>query len=69
MKDRKWYLLWATSDVMENYDNLPISLFVEDKDSPDPREHYFDYDNLPKDKIVLVEADLVLDAFGELNIL
>jgi hypothetical protein len=54
---------------MENYDNLPISLFVEDKDSPDPREHYFDYDNLPKDKIVLVEADLVLDAFGELNIL
>ena len=69
MKDRKWYLLWATSDVMENYDNLPISLFVEDKDSPDPREHYFDYDNLPKDKIVLVEVDLVLDAFGELNIL
>lgn len=69
MKDGKWYLLWATADIMNDYDNLPISFFDEDKDSTNQREHYFDYDNLPKDKIVLVEVDLVLDAFGELNIL
>jgi hypothetical protein len=69
MKDGKWYLLWATADIMNDYDNLPISFFDEDKDSTNQREHYFDYDNLPKNKIVLVEVDLVLDAFGELNIL
>ena len=69
VKDGKWYLLWATADVMDNYNNLPISIFDEDKDPTDQREHYFDYDNLPKDKIILVEVDLVLDAFGELNVL
>ena len=66
MKDKKWYLLWADASVMSNYESLP---FVFDEIKDDTREHYFDYDNLPKDKIILVETSLELDAFGDINLL
>lgn len=66
VKEGKWYLLWATSNVMNVYDNIPISF---DDDGPaEMREHYFEYDNLPKDEIILVEVSLILDAFGDLNL-
>lgn len=66
MKDEKWYLLWADGSVMTNYESLP---FVFNDNMEDPRRHYFDYDNLPKDKIILVEISLELDAFENINFL
>lgn len=66
MKDEKWYLLWADGSVMTNYESLP---FVFDDNVEDARRHYFEYDNLPKDKIILVEISLELDAFEDINLL
>ena len=66
MKDEKWYLLWADGSVMTNYESLPV---VFDDSVEDARRHYFEYDNLPKDKIILVEISLELDAFEDINFL
>ena len=66
MKDEKWYLLWVDGSVMTNYESLP---FVFDDNGEDARRHYFEYDNLPKDKIILVEISLELDAFEDINLL
>lgn len=66
MKGKKWYLLWADASVMTNYESLP---FAFDDSVEDARRHYFEYDNLPKDKIILVEISLELDAFEDINFL
>lgn len=61
-KDGEWFLLWALPDIMSGYRLLPNSI------SDEERKNYFKYDNLPKDKIILVEVDLVLEEYGQLNL-
>ena len=73
MKDGRLYVLWAAASVMIGYDNLCtvgggwVASSMEK--NRDIREHYFDYDNLPKDKIILIEAELLLDEFKGINVL
>ena len=61
-KDGEWFLLWALSDIMAGYNLLPNGI------SDEEQKNYFKYDNLPKDKIILVEVDLVLEEYGQLNL-
>lgn len=64
-KDGEWFLLWAHPDVMAGYNLLPISISDEEDEE---RKNYFKYDNLPKDKIILVDVDLMLEEYGQLNL-
>lgn len=58
-KDGEMFLLWAHQDIMVGYNALL---------SGEAQKNYLNYDNLPKDKIILVEVDLVLEEYGQLNL-
>ena len=61
-KDGEWFLLWAHPDIMSGYKLLPSGIPDEEQ------KNYFKYDNLPKDKIILVDVDLMLEEYGQLNL-